>query len=127
MQPLICVCIAITAVAVIALFSKWSSGSGVGSRIERRISDLVKEGSRYATIADQDSNAFIATLHATYAHAYLSAAKLVLGNSASASFQDLGELAASAKRKQENAVRTLNTQHSVMPDSDAVSSTGWII
>lgn len=130
MNPLLCVGLVVSLLLMIILFSKWtgSNKSDVSPSVEARVHALVKEGSRYCATADQDSNSLMAILHTTYGHAYLEASKLVLGKAAhSSAFSHLGELAQSAKTKQENAIRHLNSQHHVLPESDAVSSTGWII
>lgn len=130
MNSLLCVAIVLAVVVAVIAFSKWTGNTaGLGSTVEGRINSLIKEGARYSTMADQDSNALMAIIHSSYAHAYLTASKVMLGNQAnSTNYSNVGELANSSKEKQENAIRHLNTQfEDILPDSDAVASTGWII
>lgn len=73
--------IVITIVVMIAFMSKWL-GEKKGKRYPddfiKKIHHLVGEAARYNTQAEQDTNAAIALINATYALAYMNTARMLL-------------------------------------------------
>lgn len=51
----------------------WSINVYNGLSDSQKVNKLIRQTSRWATAADQDTNAYIANLHATYAVGYLMA------------------------------------------------------
>ncbi len=71
----------ITIVVMIALMSKWlgeKKGRRYPDDFVKKIHHLVGESARYNTQAEQDTNAAIALINATYALAYMNTARMLL-------------------------------------------------
>ena len=111
MKPaIVCGC-ATAAVVVLALLSLSAhSSSSRASLRSGSLSSLMRKSARYSVLADQDSNALISMLHATYSLAYVNAARKLATDRTLRRLTriDAGELANAADAKQQRALAHIN-------------------
>ena len=123
------VCGAVVAMVVaLALLSLHANPSRAALR-SGALSSLMRQSARYSVLADQDSNALISMLHATYSLAYCNAARKLASDQTLRRLThiDASELANAADAKQQRALAHINQG---CPDmavhSDQLRLAGWL-
>ena len=128
MKPaIVCGC-ATAAVVVLALLSLSTQSSRASLR-SGSLSSLMRQSARYSVLADQDSNALISMLHATYSLAYANAARKLATDRTLRRLTriDAGELANAADAKQQRALAHINAGcPDVAVHSDQLRLAGWL-
>ena len=130
MKPaIVCGC-ATAAVVVLALLSLSAhSSSSRASLRSGSLSSLMRQSARYSVLADQDSNALISMLHATYSLAYVNAARKLASDRTLRRLTriDAGELANAADAKQQRALAHINQGcPDIAVHSDQLRLAGWL-
>lgn len=118
-------------VLVVALLSKWSGGSATRfpPKFTRDVKSLVTEAARWSAVAEQDTNAMLRVLHATYAVAYLNAARTFADDKdlERISGVRVPELQAQMQTQQQDAIQKVGVKcPSVVPEGAQALYTGWL-
>ena len=121
----------ILVVLLIAVLSRWSAKpSGKYSpQVAQSVRKMVKEAARWSTVSEQDSNAMLKLLHATYAVAYLNVARTMAGDKDIEALAKvrIDELMNKLKARHQKAIRHFSTLcPNAAPESQYVLHTGWI-
>ena len=91
---------------------------------------LVRQSAHFCGLADQDSNAVVALLHATSAQAYITAARSIVSDAAleRSCHVNAAELQNAAEAKQRRAVAHINHAcPSMKVQSDQLRAAGWVL
>ena len=118
-------------VLVIALLSKWSVGGGsrFSPKLARDVKSLVTEAARWSAVSENDGNAMLRVLHATYAVAYVNAARTFADdkNLERMSGVRIQELQTQVQAQQQAAIQKVGTAcPGIVPEGAHVLYTGWL-
>ena len=105
------------------------SSSSRASLRSGSLSSLMRQSARYSVLADQDSNALISMLHATYSLAYVNAARKLASDRTLRWLTriDAGGLANAADAKQQRALAHINQGcPNIAVHSDQLRLAGWL-
>ena len=131
--PLVAGVSVVAAMLGIALLSKWSGtatqGKSFSPKVAKELVTLVKTAARWSAVSDQDSNPMLKLLHATYASAYINAARSLASDAdlERVSKVRIDELFSQVGSQQQAAIQKVGTlAPSLMPEGANVLYTGWI-
>ena len=131
MQPGLAACAAVAGLLAVAILSRTASGGRPRYRNGKTcLASLVKESARYVAQSDQDSNVMLAVLHATYAKAFLEAARQVADDAVIAAETRVipAELAQAAEERQQAALAHVQALHPDLGVAQGVAkATGWVL
>jgi hypothetical protein len=123
----------VAAVLAIALLSKWSGtatqGKTFAPKVSKELVTLVKTAARWSAVSEQDSNHMLKLLHATYASAYINAARALASDAdlERVSKVRIDELYSQVSAQQQAAIQKVGAlAPSLMPEGANVLYTGWI-
>ncbi len=112
--------IIVLVVLVIILLSKWTGNSTTiyHPKLSKGVKNLVKEAGEWGNAAEHDTNALLQLMHATYAIAYLNAARTLASDKEieRLSRVQLDEMTQTLREKQQHVVQKLAGQYpALMP------------
>ena len=113
----------------VALLSKWSSVQRYPPRVAKGLKQLVQEAARWSTVSEQDSNALLRVMHATYAMAYVNAARSLAEDNdlQRVTGVHVEELHAHVQTAQQASIQKIGSVcPEVVPEGVQVLYTGWL-
>ena len=131
-SPLLAATVALAAVVGLAMLSKASvrrGGKTLTPKVSQDLSKIIKEAARWSAVSDQDANDLLKLVHATYAVAYVNAARALAQDEEleRAAKVKVDELHAQVTAQQQAAIQKLGAKYpGMLPDGANVLYTGWI-
>ena len=116
-------------VLTVALLSKWSSVQRYPPRVAKGMKQLLQEAARWSAVSEQDSNALLRVMHATYAMAYVNAARSLAEDSdlQRVTGVRVEELHAHVQTAQQESIQKIGSVcPEVVPEGAQVLYTGWL-
>jgi hypothetical protein len=115
----------------VALLSKWSSVQRYPPRVAKGMKQLMQEAARWSAVAEQDSNPLLRVMHATYAMAYVNAARSLAEDKdlerVSGGGVRVEELHAHVQAAQQASIQKIGSVcPEVVPEGAQVLYTGWL-
>ena len=129
MKPLHVCAVAVGAMLALALISSASTQSSAAPLRPRALRAIMRQSARAATLADQDSNAVMSMTHASYALAYVTAARRMASDRKLRQLTgiDAAELEHAADEKQRRALAHINAGcPELAVRSDQLRMAGWL-
>jgi len=131
-NPLVPAGIALGVIVGLAMLSKASvsrGGKTLTPKVSRDLSKVVKEAARWSAVSDQDANDLLKLVHATYAVAYVNAARSLAQDEEleRAANVKVDELHSQVTAQQQGVIQKLGAKYpGMLPDGANVLYTGWI-
>ena len=131
-SPLVPAGIALGVVVGLAMLSRASASRGgktLTPKVSRDLSKVVKEAARWSAVSDQDANDLLKLVHATYAVAYVNAARSLAQDEEleRAANVKVDELHSQVTAQQQGVIQKLGAKYpGMLPDGANVLYTGWI-
>jgi hypothetical protein len=119
----------LTCLALLSRASERRGGTALTPKASRDVSRILKEAARWSAVSDQDSNALLQLVHATYAVAYVNAARALAQDEEleRAAKLKVDELHAQVTGQQQAVIQKLGAKYSgLLPEGANVLYTGWI-
>lgn len=131
-NPLMYAGVALGVVVGLALLSRASvnrGGKTLTPKVSRDLSKVVKEAARWSAVSDQDANDLLKLVHATYAVAYVNAARSLAQDEEleRAAKVKVDELHSQVTTQQQAVIQKLGAKYpGMLPNGANVLYTGWI-
>ena len=115
-------------ILLLTMVSSLTSSNTPPTSAASHVRMLVREGARYSTMSQQDTNPIVAVMHATYGIAYLEAARKFATDTDISRIAGMksSDLYHTAQKRQQQAIKHIATTcPNATPQGEVAIATGW--